>query len=141
MQNTKFKTWQEYFKYKGLDPKVMPDVSMLLPKYRKPQIAQYILDVIVEVENDGWVADYNNPNQYKYSLWLNVIADKKRPSGFGLSYFIFDVWHSNSYCGVRLSFEDSDTAKAVFEKFKNFYEDLYLPYYPKEKVIKKKQSK
>lgn len=139
MQKTKFNKWEDYFKFKGLDPDNLPDTSKLLPEYQKPPIAQYILDVITSVENDGVIMDYTNTDQLKYSLWLYVKADKKRPSGFGLSYCYYVYDPSGTYSGVRLQFKDRETALAVFTKYRKFYEDLYLPYYPtKAKVTPKK---
>lgn len=123
MQKTKFKKWEDYFEHKGLDPKAMPDVSMLPVQYHKPLIAQYKLEVIIEVENDGWVADYTNHNQIKYSPWFIVKADEKRKSGFGLSYGDYDGWMSVTDVGVRLSMKDVATVEAVANQFIDLYED------------------
>lgn len=140
MQETKFKTWQRYFKYKGIDPKDLPDVSKMPVEYQKPQIAQFILNVITDVENEGHIKDYTNYSQWKYELWLRVIADAKHPSGVGLSVYdyVFSSVHASTFSGVRLNFKDRATAIAVFTNFKKLYEDLYLPYYPSEaKGVKK----
>ncbi len=129
MKKTIFKKWQDAFKAKELDSKVLPDVSMLPVQYRKSVVAQYILNVVIDVANDGWIANYTDRSQPKYELWLEVIADDKRPSGFGLSLHHVDNWNTGTCVGVRFAFKDRETAKEVFKNNKELFEDLYLPYY------------
>lgn len=107
MKKTIFKKWQDAFKAKELDSKVLPDVSMLPVQYRKSVVAQYILNVVIDVANDGWIADYTDISQPKYELWLEVIADAKRPSGFGLSldYVVAGVRLRLSACGLLSKIE------------------------------------
>ena len=122
------KKWQDAFKVKGMDPKVLPDVSMIPEQYRKPVIAQFILNVVAEVLNGDWKADYTDYNQYKYYPYFEVKADAARPSGFGLSYGAYDDWSAATTCGVRLSYKDHETAKFAGQNFIHLYEDLYLPF-------------
>jgi len=122
----KIKTWQEAFKVKGLDPKKMPDVSMIPEEYQKPVIAQYKLNVVADVLNGDWVADYTDMSQRKYFPWFEVKATKSKPSGSALSYGVYDGWDAGTGCGVRLSYRDSETAKYAGKQFIKLYEDLYL---------------
>lgn len=123
---TKIKTWQEAFKIKGLDPTKLPDVSMLPEEYRKPVVAQFILNVVADVLNGDWIADYTDHSQPKYFPWFKVKATKAKCSGSGLSYHDFVIWGTRTYCGVRLCYRDTETAKYAGTQFKKLYEDLFL---------------
>jgi len=123
------KKWQDAFKVKGMDPNVLPDVSMIPEQYRKPVIAQFILNVVADVLNEDWIADYTNSDQYKYYPYFVVKADAARPSGFGLSCSDCADWCTITNCGVRLSYKDRETAKFAGQNFLHLYEDLYLPFY------------
>lgn len=122
----KVKTWEAAFKLKGLDPKKLPDVSMLPEGYRKSVVAQFILIVVAEALNGDWVPDYTDIDQYKYFPWFRVKADSKRPSGFGLSCHDCGRWDTGTVCGVRLCYKDSATAEYAGKTFIKLYEDLYL---------------
>jgi len=122
----KITTWQQAFKIKGLDPKKMPDVSMLPAAYQKPLIAHYKLNVVAEVLNDEWKPDYSNSNQVKYTPWFLVETTSKKPSGSGLSYLNYGRWTTTTFCGVRLCYKDRATAEYAGKTFKKLYEDLFL---------------
>jgi len=126
MKKKQIKKWQDAFKQLGLDPKVLPDVSMLAPEDRKPVVAQYILAKVAKALNGDWVADHTNRNQYKYAPWFIVKADTRRPSGFGLSFSACAFWLTCTSCGVRLCYKDSETAEYAGKTFIKLYEDLYL---------------
>lgn len=125
---TKTLTWQQIFEKKGLDPKVLPEVSAIPEQYRKPVIAQYILNVVAQFLNGDWKPDYTDYDQYKYFPYFSVKADSKRPSGFGLSYDDFVRWRTDTGCGVRLCYKDRETAKLAGTEYLSLYEDLYLPH-------------
>lgn len=120
------KTWQEAFEKKGLDPNVMPDVSMIPTQYHKSILALFILTVVAEVLNDGWVPDYTDRRQLKYEPWFAVEADDTNKTGVGLAFNGYDCWLSYSSVGVRLCYRDSDTARYAGTQFKELYEDLFL---------------
>lgn len=123
---SQIKTWQEAFAAKGINPEIMPDVSMLPEAYRKPQIALFKLHVVAEVLNEGWQPDYTDHGQPKYFPWFEVQANKATPSGFGLSCNVCDHWYANSLVGVRLCFKTSVIAKYAGTQFKELYEELFL---------------
>lgn len=122
----KINTIEEAFQLKGLDINSMPDVSMLPERFRKSQIALFKLHVAAEVVNDGWEPDFSNWDQTKYQPVFEVNATDEKKSGVGLSCDDYAYWDTTSTVGVRLCFEDRDTAKFFGETFKNLYEDLFL---------------
>jgi len=122
----KITTIEECFQLKGLDINIMPDVSMLPERFQKAQKALFKLHVAAEVVNDGWEADYTDNDQCKYFPWFEVEATSEKPSGVGLSYLGYDVWYTATAVGVRLCFEDAETAKFFGTTFKDLYEDLFL---------------
>lgn len=119
-------TWQQAFKVKGLDPKKMPDVSMIPAEYQKPLIAQYKLNVVAEVLNGDWKPDYTNNGQYKYQPYFIVNATKANPSGSGLAFYYYAHCNAITCCGVRVCYKDWETAEYAGTQFVKLYEDLYL---------------
>ncbi len=77
-----------------LSPENLPSVGKLPARHRKRIVADYKLTIIAEALQNGWRADYTNYDQYKYYPWFKVKADKKKPSGFGLSCRVFGGWRS-----------------------------------------------
>jgi hypothetical protein len=126
MSYKKITTIEAAFKKQGLDPKIMPDVSMLPDRLKKYMLACYILPIIFEAVNEGWTPDYTNSNQPKYSLWAYVDADKKQPGGFGFSLSNCDYSIADSSAGSRLSAETSDKLAHIFEHFKQLFIDHHL---------------
>ncbi|MGN6601214.1 MAG: hypothetical protein ACTHK8_02120 [Ginsengibacter sp.] len=122
----RIETWQEAFEAKGLDPEKMPDVSMIPQEYQKPVIAQYKLNVVADVLNEGWEPDYTDWNQPKYFPWFEVVANKEKRSGSALSYLGCVSWLTVTFCGVRLSYRDRETAAYAGRQFTQLYQDLYL---------------
>lgn len=121
------KTWQEAFKNQGLDPNVMPDVSMLPVEMQKPQIALYKLHVVTKELNGDWTADYRPGNdQYKYTPWFRVNGTDDKPSGVGLSDGGYDRWGATTHFGVRLCYKDKEIAQYAGEQFLELWEDLFL---------------
>jgi len=123
MSKTKFDTWQEYFVFKGENPNALSDTlaKVDMPeRLRKSTIARHILITIIEIENGGWIPDYEP--------YFNVEKYGSNSSGFGLSYYgyVYDAWTTGTGCGVRLCFKDYDTCKNVCNKFIKIYEDLHL---------------
>jgi hypothetical protein len=74
------------------------------------------LRTIIKALNEGWTADFNNPNQYKYYPWL-----KSNGSGLGLSYDDDVCDRSYSYVGSRLYLKSAELAKYVGTQFIEIY--------------------
>lgn len=123
---TKITTIEEAFKAKGLDPNNLPDVSMLPVELRDYIVAQYQLTIVVKALNEGWEPDWSNEDQWKYYPWFNVEKNADKPSGFGLSYFVFGVWSAGTGVGSRLCFANWETAKYAADTFTELYERCYL---------------
>jgi hypothetical protein len=118
--------WEKVCKKKGISPVVPFDVSMLDKPTQNYLTAAYKLPIIIEAANGTWKADYTDTDQWKYELWLRIIADKKRPSGFALSYDDCDNWYAISVVGVRFAFKDRGTAEKTFEENKELFEHFFL---------------
>lgn len=127
MSKTKIpKTWKQVCKRKGISEAIPFDVSMLPKEQQNYLIAAYQLPIIIEVRNDGWAPDYANRNQLKFELWLEVIEDKSKPSGFGLSFDDVGGWRTDTVVGVRFCFKDKATAKLTFDDFQEVFENFML---------------
>ncbi len=74
------------------------------------------LRTIIKALNEGWKADFNNPNQYKYYPWL-----KSTGSGLGLSCGDCDYGYSCSSVGSRLYLKSAELAKYVGTQFIDIY--------------------
>lgn len=119
-------TWALICKKKGISPTIPFDVSMLPKEMQNYFIACYQNPIIIEVLNDGWIPDYTDMDQPKYEIRWRVNADKKRPSGFGLSYDNYVYWNSFSLVGVRHCFKDYNTMMLYVKHFKKVAEHQYL---------------
>lgn len=121
------KTWAEYCKLTGRNPKAFPDTSMYeTEKDKRNAIANFILPLVIKYCNGDTPPNYHESDEYKYEPRWRVKADKKRPSGFGLSYCDYDFWTSNSYCGPRFAFIRLADLIHVTKYFVKYYEDLML---------------
>jgi hypothetical protein len=111
----RFNTPEEYYLHKGI-PYEFPEG--LTPS----EIANRKLELMISVENEDDPVDYANDSQWKYEPWLSVKVDAKKPSGFGLSCDDCDCWDTDTYCGVRLSFNDRTKCREFVEHFIELYE-------------------
>jgi hypothetical protein len=115
------KTFENACAKEGLDPKALPDVTMIHEDLRKPIIAAYKLLIIYRAINNGWKPDWSNFNQYKYYPWFRVLS-----SGFGFdgSDFIYDYTYTN--VGSRLCTDSREKALYISETFQSEYKDYFL---------------
>lgn len=107
------------------DPEKLPIVNHLPKEDRNHLIADYKLTTIAKALRGGNEADYTN-DSYKYNSVFVVKANKKKPSGFGLSYFVYDGWASLSGVGLRLCFPNRDTARFFGMHFLPLHVDHHL---------------
>ncbi len=84
------------------------------------------LQIIVAALNEGWKPDWDNISEYKYYPWFRVIPDASKPSGFGLSYGVYDFAYINSGVGVRLVFKTRALAEYAGRIFISEYSDFIL---------------
>ncbi len=124
--------WEEICKEKGISTEVPMDVTRLPKTEQNFHIASYKLGIIIARNNQlannnqVWIPDYTDMSQWKYELWLKVIADKSRPSGFGLSYDGYGCWYTFTGVGVRFAFINKQTGIDTFEKNKHLFEQMIL---------------
>lgn len=107
-------------------PSVLPDVSALPEMHQKSILAFYMLTIIIQALNAGWVPDWSNHNEYKYYNWFLIEADKKRPSGFGVSGSYYTPSGTSANVGSRLCFKTRELAQYAREQFKDLYQDYLL---------------
>jgi len=95
------------------------DFSNVPEKLRTYQERQYQAAVITEAINDGWVADYNNPNQKK---WFPVfVVDPSSPWGFafGFASYYYSLAHAGD--ASRLCFKSEADAIYAGKTFIEVY--------------------
>lgn len=122
---TDIKTFDDACKALSITSDV-PDFSMIPEKHQKAMRAHYKLVIIVEAVNEGWTPDWSGNEEYKYELWPDIVEDKNKPSGFGLSFNGYAHWLTTAAVGSRLCFRTREIAKYTFETFKDLYEDYLL---------------
>lgn len=118
--------FSEACKITGDDPKKLPIVTGISKRHKKKIIADYKLTIIAQALRDNKDVSYIS-DKWKYFPVFKVKADAKRPSGFGLSYYDYDDWNSDTFVGVRLCFEDNLDAAIFFGKhFIDLHTDHHL---------------
>lgn len=122
------KTWKQVCKIKGISEKLPFAVSKIPKAMRDYMAAAYKLPIIINLLNEGWKPNWNDSNEYKYSIWWKVQADGKRTSGFGLAFGGYDYWATGTAVGSRLSFKTRELAEYVGKQkeFIKLFQDLYL---------------
>ena len=111
-------------KKENLDPNALPDVSMIPEEFRRALVGVYKLFIIFKAINNGWIADYTDPNQNKFYPWLSVLS-----SGFGFSASYYACDGTDANVGSRLCTYSSETAFYIGEKFGVLgeeYKDFFL---------------
>lgn len=114
--------WNDILRLSGAnadDYKQRPGETMDELAYRQVKL-------IAKVYNQGATLDAGNTNQHKYYPWHKIVKDSSKPSGFGLSYFSCDLWHTTSTVGVRLCFVREQDAIDAGKKFIEIYENLKI---------------
>lgn len=122
---------EEAFKLTKRDIKKMPDVSMLDLKFQSFLISGYKTAVLTEAFNTDengklWIPNYNDSSEYKYEIWWNVKADKKHPSGSGLSSYVYGIWFTTSTVPACLCFKSRAIAIFVGKHFPEVFAPFQL---------------
>jgi hypothetical protein len=127
----KIKTFADACKKLKLNPKSLPDVSMLPKIHRKSIIAHYKLIIIIQALNDGWTPNWSDSDEYKYYnyFWIKadkIKADKKRPSGFDFSVTYYYCAYDCTDASSRLCFKTQELADYARKNFVGLYKDYLL---------------
>lgn len=110
----------------GIDPNALPDVSNLPEEFRNAIICQYKLMVITKAVNEGKEPNWADNDEPKYFPWYEVVVDKSKASGFGLSFGGCACRYTHTTVGSRLSSTSREAAIYIGETFKDLYEGLFL---------------
>jgi len=125
------------------NPAVLEILNTIPEPARKPIIDDYLLKAVIaavnmmpENENEQklekpWIPDFTDGTT-KYALWPDIVKDDSKPSGFGLSYFVYGHSYSYTFCGSRLTFRSRSRAKFVFDNYLELIESVYLVDKPKQ---------
>ncbi len=127
----KIKNYQDACKVLKLNPKALPDVSMLPKKHAKAFIAFIKLTIIAEALNEGWTPNWNDGSAWKYYCYFYVKADAKHPFGVGVSYDVFGYANAGAGVGARLYFRTRELAEYFGKNFNALHKDYLL--LPKQK--------
>lgn len=83
--------------------------------------AYMMLRIICAALNEGWEADYRNPNQEKWFPWFTY-----RDGGFVYALAGNSASYSNAYHGVRLAYKTKELAEYAGKQFVDIYQKLLL---------------
>ena len=84
------------------------------------EIAYKMAKLVCLAFNEGWIPDWTNSIEYKYTPWFNMGSS----SGVGFSYHDCDSWLTGSAVGSRLCFKSSELAKYAGQLFE---QEIYKP--------------
>ena len=117
------KTWEQICNYIKRDPNLLPSFLEIDEIDRKHHIADIKLTICARVRNEGWVPDYNNPNQKKWYNWFKYDASR--------GCFVFHgAYTSYEYTGTgvgaRFCFPTEGRAKTFAVDFADLYNDLFI---------------
>lgn len=101
----------------------LPEVSLLPERDQKSIIAYYMLSVIIQHKNDGWVPNWNS-TEFKYYPWF--YASYGATAGLGFSNTNLAASTANPTIGSRLCYKSSDLAIEWGNKLLPLYEDYFL---------------
>ena len=93
------------------------DLSTMPEKMRDQATAEYMLKVITEAKNDGWVADYNDSDQQKWIPWFDF-----SPSGARFDDSVYYCSYACAGHAARLCFRDKATSDAAGMELLELYE-------------------
>lgn len=101
---------------------ILPDVSMLPERFRKSNIANHKLDVIIEATNEGHIFDWNNYSESKYILWWNMETYGDAP-GSGFSLYCVDGGRGFTRVSARRVFKTREDAEYVGKTHIDLFRD------------------
>lgn len=115
----------EYFELACIElgiPPALPNVSLLPQRNQKAIIAFYMLSVIIQAKNEGWVPDWNNRREYKYYPWFNTGTS----AGLVFAISSYAPSRTTTNVGSRLCFKSRELAIEWGQKLLPLYNDYVL---------------
>lgn len=113
------KTFDDACRILGIDGNILTgSLSDALANDADSVTAYTKLIIIARALNQGWVPDWSNSSQYKYVPWF------KHKSGFGLSFYDYGGWYTNTGVGSRLCYKSKDLAEYAATQFADLYNDF-----------------
>ena len=110
-------TIEDAFKIRGLNPAHLPGLDNIPKEFHRMITRGYELMIVINVLNEGWVADPTNRNEYRHTPWVEIVVDKSKPSGFGFSGTVYNGWCTRTTVAARLSLRNSELAMFVINQF------------------------
>ncbi len=117
------------FQARNIDFEKMPDVSMIPERLQNYVVKNYQKVVAIEAVNEGWIPDYDNDDQDKWEIWMDVIIKrdaKGNVTGSGLSLHDIDFWRTSANAGARLCFQTEAQARHFWKYFQPLCEEVDL---------------
>jgi hypothetical protein len=129
MKYTQITSVAKAFKARGIGEIPTPNSFPVIDRLKNYMAKHHELIVSIEAVNEGWVPDYNDMDQYKYELWLNVVIHKDKKgnvTGSGLALPYVGHWHTDTNAGARLTFASQKQARHFWKHFQPLCEEVYL---------------
>ncbi len=92
--------------------------NLVHQSFTEDEKAYVLLKMICKIFNEGWIADWNNSNQYKYYPYFKMGAG----FGFSSTYFFYANTLTFTVTASRLCLKDEKTAIHVGKLFVKVYE-------------------
>lgn len=106
---------------KALDIAAQLEVTLNELGFTPDEINLRKIKTITEALNEGWKADWNDSNQYKYYPWFKMSS-----GSFVFGGTCYDYSSASAGNASRLCFKSSELAKYAGEQFLKLYSDYIL---------------
>ncbi len=112
----RIKSFDDVLIENGISKQDFDRICQGLPAHK---IAANKVEEIVKAFNEGWVPDWNNSSEWKYTPYFKMSS-----SDDGFSCNSCARWSTDSSVGSRLCFKSSDLAKHCANLFLDIYRDF-----------------
>lgn len=114
-------SFEDGLAYKNLKAEdVLPVVPAFMKHAEKNIHGFFKLIFLIEIFNQGWVADFSNSNQVKYYPWFRFYSG----SGLSLDGVAYDL--SIAYVAARLCLKSREDCEKFTKRFKPIYDEYIL---------------
>jgi len=110
----RIKSYEDACAELGEEP--LNESEMIKSGFTQDEIDYRKLKTITKAYNEGWVADYNNPDQKKWCPWFNF-----SPSGVRFGVSVCSTSYADAGRAARLCFKDKATSDAAGKQFTELY--------------------